>query len=111
MDVRSFSSELLRALADTGLFERVALRIEGPIADGQAYVQEGLFLRFYFNEVTGTVAFALIEENQRIWGVDSDNRRGWHVHPADNPAAHIQVNPMSVSEIIACLQDVLLRRE
>jgi hypothetical protein len=62
MDVKSFADELLRALADTGLFQRVALRTEGPIADGQADVREELFLRFYFNEDTGTIAFALIEK-------------------------------------------------
>ncbi|MEM3484485.1 MAG: hypothetical protein QXI12_02540 [Candidatus Methanomethyliaceae archaeon] len=55
MDVKSFADELLRVLADTGLFQQVALRTEGPIADGQAHVREELFLRFYFNEDTGTI--------------------------------------------------------
>jgi hypothetical protein len=44
MDVRAFAEELLRALAETGLFERVALQTEGPIASGYAYVQEDLYL-------------------------------------------------------------------
>lgn len=111
MDVRSFANELLRALADTGLFERVALRTEGPIVDGEAHVREELFLRFYFNEVTGTIAFALIEEQRRIWGIDHDRRRGWHLHPVDNPADHIGIEPLSVSDIVRRLQDVLLKRE
>lgn len=101
MDVRAFTNELLPALTDTGLFERVALQAEGPIANGYAYVSEDLFLRFYFNEVTGTIAFALIEKQQRIWGVDYDNRRGWHLHPTDNPTDHIGISPLSVSEIVA----------
>jgi len=111
MDVRAFADELLRALADTGLFEGVALRTEGPIADGHAYVHEDLFLRFYFNEVTGTIAFALIEKRQRIWGIDYDNRRGWHLHPADNPTDHVGIEPLSVLDIVARLQDILLKRE
>lgn len=111
MDVRSFADELLRAVATTGLFQLVALRTEGPIADGQARVHEDLFLRFYFNEATGTIAFALIEKQQRIWGIDYDNRRGWHLHPADDPTDHIGIEPLSVSEIITHLQDVLLKRE
>lgn len=45
MDVREFVDEILRALADTGLFERVALRTEGLIANGHAHVREGLFIR------------------------------------------------------------------
>ncbi len=111
MDVRAFADELLRALADAGLFERVTLQTEGPIANGYARVREDLLVRFYFNEVTGTIAFALIEKQQRIWGIDYDNRRGWHQHPADNPANHIGIEPLTVSDIIACLRDVLLDRE
>ncbi len=111
MDVRAFADELLRALADTGLFERVALQTEGPVASGYAYVREDLFLRFYFNESTGTIAFALIENQQRIWGIDYDNRRAWHLHPADNPAEHVKIEPLSVSEVVVRLQNVLLKRE
>lgn len=111
MDVKTFADELLRALADTGLFARVALRTEGPVASGYAYVHEGLFVRFYFNEITGTIAFALIEEQQRIWGIDYDNRRGWHLHPADAPTSHVGINPLSVPDIVGYLQKVLLRRK
>jgi hypothetical protein len=107
MDVRTFANELLRALADTGLFERVALQTEGPVAHGRAYVREDLFLRFYFNEVTGTIAFALIGKQQRMWGIDYDNRRGWHLHPADSPRDHIRIAPLSVSNIVARVQDIL----
>ncbi len=34
------------------------------------------FLQVYFNELTGTVAFALIEQGKRVWGVDYDKGRG-----------------------------------
>jgi len=34
----------------------------------------------------------------------------WHLHPADNPTNHIGIEPLSVSDIIARLQDVLLKR-
>ena len=44
MDVRTFADELLRALADTGLFERVALRTEGPVANDHAHVYEDVYL-------------------------------------------------------------------
>ena len=107
MDVRSFADELLPALAATGLFERVALQTEGPIANGYDYVHEALFLRFYFNEATGTTAFALIDNQRRIWGVDYDNRRGWHLHPTDDSTDHVDIAPLSVSEIIEQLQEVL----
>ncbi len=46
MDVKGFAEALLGALTDAGLFERVALQTEGPVAHGMAYVREDLFLRF-----------------------------------------------------------------
>jgi hypothetical protein len=38
MDVTAFSSELLPALAEADFVERVALRVEGNIVDGRAYL-------------------------------------------------------------------------
>jgi hypothetical protein len=111
MDVKAFADELLPALARAGLFEQVSLRAEGPVADGHARVSEALFLRFYFNQVSSTLAFALIEGRQRVWGIDHDHRRGWHLHPADNPTDHIEIEPLSVSDVVARLQDVLLKRK
>ena len=55
MDVRSFADELLSALAVTGRFNRVALQTEGPVADGYAYTDGNVILRFYFNQITGTI--------------------------------------------------------
>lgn len=107
MDVEAFAKELLQSLADVKHVERVTLQTEGPIVDGYAYVTEDLFLRFYFNERTGTVAFALIENGTRIWGIDRDNRRGWHVHTADAPELHMVLRPLSVAQIISRLERVL----
>jgi hypothetical protein len=107
MDVGAFVADLLRALADTELFERVDLSTEGSIVEGYAYVRDDLFVRFYFNQCTQTIAFALIEEKQRVWGIDRDNRRGWHLHPVDDPKDHVAIEPLSVSEIVARLRDVL----
>ena len=108
MDVKAFSEELLRALAGSGIFEIVSLQSEGPVAKGRAQAGEGLFLRFYFNEITGTLAFALIREQDRIWGLDHDNLRAWHLHPASAPSTHVPVEPLSVTEIVARLRDVIV---
>ena len=110
MDVGAFAAALLRALADAGSFSQVRLRTEGPVAEGSARVEDDLFLRFYFNELTQTIAFALIRENdekQRIWGIDRDNRRGWHEHPVDAPADHRPIEPVPVAQIVARLRDVI----
>ena len=75
MNVKSFTDELLSGLAGIERFERVVLQAEGPTISGYAYLDDEFFLRFDFNETTGTTAFALIQNQQRIWGVDYDNRR------------------------------------
>ena len=107
MDVNTFADDLLHALVDVAVFERIALHTEGPVANGYAYLEENVFLRFYFNEMTGTIAFALIEHQQRTWGIDYDNRRGWHEHPSDRPENHIAIEPLTIAEIVARLKNVL----
>ena len=111
MDVKNFANELLTALADIDHFKNVALQAEGPIASGYAYLHDEFFLRFYFNEVTGTIAFALVENQQRIWGVDYDNRRGWHIHPFENPTKHEATPPLTIPEIVGLLEAVLLAKK
>ena len=110
MNVEDFVDELLHSLTDAGLFEGVTLQAEGPVASGYAYVKgnEQYFLRFYYNEVTGTLAFALIKQEHRVWGIDFDNRRQWHVHPVEGPEKHMSIDPLSVTDVINRLQDVLL---
>ena len=109
MDLKTFSDELTSALADTGLFRLVTLETEGPTVPGKASVTSDLFLRFFFNEATGTTAFALIERGNRVWGVDYDNRRGWHRHRKEDPSTHRPIEPMTVGEIVARLQTALPR--
>ena len=66
-----------------------------------------MFLEFYFNEQTGTIAFALIRDQGKIWGIDRDNIRGWHLHPLENPMGHVGIEKLSVSEIVERLRAVL----
>lgn len=112
MDTRQFAADLLQSLADIALFDQVALQSEGPIVNGRAFRKGSAsqFLRFYYNSQTGTMAFALIENEQRVWGIDFDNRRGWHLHPMEDPATHEAIPPMPVREIIMTLAIALASR-
>ena len=60
----------------------------------------------YFNELTGTTAFALIEREKRIWGIDFDKMRGWHLHPLENSEDHRNIDPKNIEEIVRALADV-----
>lgn len=110
MDVATFLSSLLDALAGRSFVRSVDLHTEAVIVKGRVLLDKDRFLQVYFNEQTGTTAFALVEEDQRIWGVDYDALRGWHVHPVDCPERHQQteaMTPRAVVEALAVAWDCL----
>jgi hypothetical protein len=45
-----------------------------------------LSIRFKYFESKLTLSFTLLFQNERIWGLDKDNRIGWHIHPFISPA-------------------------
>lgn len=107
MDVKAFCSELMSALARADFVERVALQVEVFVVSGRAFLPQGMYLEVYFNEVTQTTAFALVKEQARVWGIDRDNIRGWHRHPTRDADSHVEIQPISVSDIVEELGETL----
>ena len=107
MDLKTFLTELLAALTDIDLIEDIDLSAEGIVVSGQIILAGKMFLEIYYNEVTETTAFALIKDEKRIWGIDRDNIRDWHVHPLNNPEQHESIQPLTISDIIKRLKNVL----
>ncbi len=66
-----------------------------------------MFLEIYFNEVTTTIAFALIKDKKRIWGIDKDRIRGWHEHPIKTPGSHVKIQPLNIRIIVEKLAMVI----
>jgi hypothetical protein len=63
-------------------------------------ITSGGYVGAFYNEQTGTLAFALIRQGQRAFG--ADNTGGWHVHPFADPDRHDPLpNPMSFAEFMA----------
>ncbi len=100
-----FATDLLRALSTLQAVTAISLESEGPIVRGRATIASmaNAFLEVYHNSRTQTTAFALVVEQRRIWGVDRDRIRGWHLHPLGNPEDHMTVEPLSVAGVIALL--------
>jgi hypothetical protein len=48
----------------------------------------GMFISIFYNVTSGKTAFALLEGDRRIYGVDNA-RMGWHKHPFNDPRQHI----------------------
>lgn len=100
MDVKDFLIELLSALGKVDFVEDIHLQVEGLTVAGRIVLKEDRFVEIYYNELTGTLAFALIEKAKRIWGIDRDRIRGWHVHPLRDSEKHVETRSLSVTEII-----------
>ena len=88
MDISRFLLLLLKGLSELDFVEKVDIQTEVFILKGHAILKKNRFLQIYFNKLTGTTAFALVEKDKRIWGIDYDNMRGWHYHPLENPDNH-----------------------
>lgn len=107
MDVITFVSELLNGLASLETVQEVTTQAEGPTVRGRAHFDGDLFLAFYYNQVTGTQAFALVRGKQRIWGIDYDKPRGWHEHPVGQPESHVVLEAQSVHSVVQRLKDAI----
>lgn len=107
MNTSDFARDLLTALATLPPITKVDLQSEGPIVRGRALITTEIFLAFYYNQATQTQAFALIKHEQRIWGIDFDAWRGWHLHPTDDPAKHFPIESLSVPAIVEQLRRAL----
>jgi hypothetical protein len=107
MDAPTFVSTLLTALKDLEQVKQVSSSTEGPVVKGRADLAEGTFLSFFYNQTTGTQAFALVKGSERKWGIDYDNARGWHRHPVQNPDEHETIEPQSISAIVQELKRIL----
>lgn len=72
---------------------------------GEAYLQKKYYLKFEYKRMLYTFSFALIyelkeENDKRIWGLDKDNRIGWHLHPIHEIEKHEPIPEQTVEQII-----------
>lgn len=68
MGIDQFLLSLLHKLSSLDFVKTVDFHTEAFILKGRAILDKNRFLHVYFNELTGTTAFALIEDNKRLWG-------------------------------------------
>jgi hypothetical protein len=66
-------------------------------------VVTGGFIDAFYNEQTGTTAYAFIRQERRIFG--ADNTGGWHVHPFMDPLRHDPLaRSMSFEEFVKAVE-------
>jgi hypothetical protein len=59
------------------------------------------------NQQSSTLSFCLLKNQERLWGLDYDFIRDWHIHPIDNPNKHIKISPKTIKEILNILNLVV----
>ena len=85
------SIPLVRRLTPTSINIRIDVTLGGVID-------------VFYNEQTGTTAYALIQEGRRVFG--ADNTGEWHLHPFDDPDCHDPLRgAMSFAEFLANIED------
>ncbi len=67
-------------------------------------LDENLFIALRYNARNERTDFALIHNNQRIFGYD--NLKKWHYHPFENPSRHIPCDKPSINKIISDIKEV-----
>lgn len=68
------------------------------------HLAEKFFIAVRYNARNERTDFALIQNNQRIFGYD--NLKEWHCHPFDAPSKHIPCDKPSIDKIIADIKKV-----
>ncbi len=58
------------------------------------------FINVFYNVTTDKVAFALVKEEGRLYGVDNA-KVGWHRHPFHDPDQHVPCPPVHFEEFLA----------
>ncbi|ODS33225.1 MAG: hypothetical protein SCARUB_01616 [Candidatus Scalindua rubra] len=94
--VAQFIPSLLQALSNLDFVEKVDFQTDVLVFKGRAILKKNRFLQVYFNELTDTTAFALIEKEKRLWRIDYDNIRGWHIRPMKEPEAQHETPPKNI---------------
>lgn len=74
--------------------------LDPDVLSMRIHLVDGSFIEVFHNAATSRTAFALIVDKQRVYGKDNA-KMGWHVHPADNPLAHIPCDPVSFEAFLA----------
>lgn len=61
------------------------------------HIALSVFIDIFYAVRTEKVSFTVIQQGERIFGID--NLGGWHYHPFGKPENHVPINEPSINEI------------
>ncbi len=74
--------------------------------EARVRISEEVFIEIYYNILSNKKSFALIKNNQRIFGYD--NYKYWHVHPRNSAADHVLCEEPSVEKVFEEIKEIIL---
>ena len=93
--------QIVAACARATAVEAYALRtLDSDILSLRVHLTDGSFIEVFCNTANDRTAFALIQQDERIYGKDNA-KIGWHVHPPGDRKAHLPCAPVSFEEFLA----------
>ncbi|MEW6417775.1 MAG: hypothetical protein AB1480_06605 [Nitrospirota bacterium] len=99
-NVDSFLSEIKTSLKNYFTESRIEFILKTPKSlKANIHLDENFFIAVRYNARNERTDFALIHNNQRIFGYD--NLKEWHFHPYENPSGHIPCEKPSIDKIIS----------
>ena len=103
MTLRETYQYVINVCAQSAIVTGVELLLlEEPILKLRAHVGTAAFIDVFLNAETGKTSFALIRDQQRVFG--ADNTRGWHLHPFDSPEIHHPCEEMSLENFLTHIE-------
>lgn len=67
-----------------------------------------LFIDLFYSKRTERIDFALIEEENRIYGID--NLHGWHHHPFGKVQQHQPIDEPTLEKIFSDIKGIMVQR-
>ncbi|MBI2676180.1 MAG: hypothetical protein HYX24_06995 [Candidatus Aenigmarchaeota archaeon] len=106
----SFVQQVLREAQSYAWIQRIERQTVGKVARLRLFLDKNRFIAVYYNGQTGSISYAYIENEQRLFGANN-MRIGWHIHPYGKEGIHIESRPIAIGEFLHLLEKELQRQK
>jgi hypothetical protein len=103
MNAFDFSKHAINVCAKYNFIQGIEIQLlDEPVVKIKVAINDDTFINIFYNAETVKYSFALIKNNERIFG--ADNTKSWHMHPFENPDSHVESSVVSLSDFLEILE-------
>ena len=109
MSIAEFQHQIFEVALSSAICDIPIVRRISPTAIKlRVYLTFAGYIDIFYNRETDRVAFALIQQGNRVYG--ADNTGGWHLHPFNDPSQHIPLSTaMSFADFVKEIENFYQR--